>query len=215
MGRQKSSSSSRPPPGANVKITPGGFVVVTPGRIELERGRSYELRFELDGYEPKLEKVVPQAAGATAGNLLLGGLVGLVMDQSSGAAFTLFPNPIHAHLSLSNSDADATKGSRLVFFNTSNSTWYADSGAISVEIDGAHFGTIQLGGQLEAKVEPGRHRFHVAHRDFWLFDDEYDLAVEPGITFLEVWARPMSTQFKKLSGTPKGFSWRPEGALVP
>lgn len=197
------------PPGASVTVMPGSLELTTPGQIELDRDTEYELLFELEGYEPHVVGVFPQASGATSGNLLVGGLIGMSVDRSTGAAFRLFPNPAVAHLQPIGSTAEAsTPMGAVTFFNDSNSFLYPDSGVISIEVDGRLLGTVDIGEVLEADLPIGTHDVVVAHRDWWLFDDEYALVVLPGRQFVKVWARPMSTRLEAVATLPEGFETR-------
>lgn len=190
------------PPGARVGIEPGNHVLITPGSIELHRGTRYVLSFELDGYEKRIERVVPQAGGATAGNLLVGGIVGMAADRDSGAAYALFPNPVQVRLLRPRESAEFQSArARIVFINTTNPKLF-DGGEIAIRMDGQLVGTFGSHGKIEIDVDPGPHRLHLQHRDVWLFDDEYDLVVDEGETRIEVFSRPVSTKFKVLDTRP-------------
>ena len=196
------------PPGARVTIEPGGLEVVTPGEVVLERGSKYRLRFERDGFEPTVDEVFPQADGTTAGNLVVGGIIGLNHDLESGAAFGLFPNPVHVHLSPIPVGANAPKdkaAARIVFFNTSNPA-HADRNAVAVALDGRHLATLAPYGQVGVAVSPGLHSLRLRHREVMVFDDEYELEIASGITYIAVFSRAFSTKFERLDAPPDGFS---------
>lgn len=89
------------PTGATVALS-NGLNCVTPCGMELPRKHPFTATFTLDGYKPLTAKVVPkQAAAGTAGmagNVLIGGLVGVVADSTTGAMKDLTPNPLIANL---------------------------------------------------------------------------------------------------------------------
>lgn len=63
-----------------------GLVRPTPGRINVSRSKdSVIVSCNLDGYEPSNEVLVSSFTGATLGNILIGGLVGVAIDAASGA----------------------------------------------------------------------------------------------------------------------------------
>lgn len=76
----------------------GSQTVTTPGKLSLERDRSYDVTFEKPGYLPAHTHVSQEASGAVWGNILLGGLIGICVDFSNGAAYNLEPGTVSATL---------------------------------------------------------------------------------------------------------------------
>ena len=101
------------PTGADVALS-NGVTCVTPCGLELPRKHSFTATFTLEGYKPLTTEVVPkQAAAGTAGlagNVLIGGLIGVVADSTSGAMKDLYPNPLVAKLAA----VDSTETSAVV-----------------------------------------------------------------------------------------------------
>ena len=99
------------PTGASVALS-NGLNCVTPCAMELPRKHPFTATFSLDGYKPLIAEVVPKQAGAgsagMAGNILIGGLIGVVADSTSGAMKDLTPNPLVAKLALVDSDTPST-----------------------------------------------------------------------------------------------------------
>jgi hypothetical protein len=63
-----------------------GVVKPTPGKVGLARSKeTVILSCNLEGYEQSNEVLVASFTGATVGNILLGGLVGVAIDAASGA----------------------------------------------------------------------------------------------------------------------------------
>jgi len=79
---------------------PGGGPILgtTPGSFELARKGEYRVVISKEGYkttEVEIGNRISGAGGAgMAGNLLIGGVVGAVIDSSSGAMKDLTPNPV-------------------------------------------------------------------------------------------------------------------------
>ena len=89
------------PTGASVALS-NGLNCVTPCAMELPRKHAFTATFSLEGYQSLTAEVVPkQAAAGTAGmagNVIFGGLIGVVADSTSGAMKDLYPNPLVAKL---------------------------------------------------------------------------------------------------------------------
>ena len=95
------------PTGATVDLS-NGLHCVTPCAMELPRKHAFTATFSMEGHKPLTVQVVPkQAAAGTAGmagNIVFGGLVGIVADSASGAMKDLYPNPLVAKLAQTDSD---------------------------------------------------------------------------------------------------------------
>jgi hypothetical protein len=85
------------PPGALATLS-NGMTCTTPCALKLKRKHGFNVKLTRDGYEPVEATVVSGISGgggaAMAGNVVLGGLIGAVVDGSSGAMNNLKPNPL-------------------------------------------------------------------------------------------------------------------------
>lgn len=108
-GSDKSIQINSNPPGAKVTITDKKGktvqVVNTPSRVNLKRhrtffvGERYKLSFEAPGHHPSQTEVKSTINGWYAGNVIFGGLIGvLIVDPATGALFTLKPRELHRNL---------------------------------------------------------------------------------------------------------------------
>lgn len=70
----------------------------TPCTIEVNRNDNLSVKFEKEGYEPQVvtltKEVTGTGAAGFAGNILLGGVVGMAVDAASGASMDHKPNPV-------------------------------------------------------------------------------------------------------------------------
>jgi hypothetical protein len=70
----------------------------TPCSIQVNRNDNLTVKFEKDGFEPQVVALSKEVAGTGvagfAGNILLGGLVGMAVDAASGASMDHKPNPV-------------------------------------------------------------------------------------------------------------------------
>jgi hypothetical protein len=78
------------PPGADCRLDRNGsnvgLVSPTPGKVNLSRSKADVIvSCTRDGYERSDELLASSFNGATVGNILLGGLVGVAVDAASGA----------------------------------------------------------------------------------------------------------------------------------
>jgi PEGA domain len=85
------------PPGAAVKIN-GTDSGVTPTKAELSRRDTHRVGMTLAGYKPKETVVEPGFNPVVLGNILIGGLVGLIVDGCTGAWCKLNPGKVEAVL---------------------------------------------------------------------------------------------------------------------
>lgn len=89
------------PPGAAMETT-HGFWCTTPCTLRMARSDAFVATFTLEGYEPQSIPVQSEVSGGgaagLAGNLLIGGVIGGVVDATSGAMNDLIPNPVLANL---------------------------------------------------------------------------------------------------------------------
>jgi hypothetical protein len=103
------------PPEARVTLSTGQSCV-TPCKLKLKRKRGFTATFTKPGFEPYRAAVKSRFSGggaaATAGNVLLGGLIGAAVDGSSGALDDLTPNPLKVKLTESPAPAPADTAPR-------------------------------------------------------------------------------------------------------
>lgn len=88
------------PPGAKVTIS-NGLVCHTPCHLEFERGKSYELKIDKEGYKPETLRLNGKSIDNWVwGNLvfLIGLPVGVVIDFYTGYAFDFSPGKIEKDL---------------------------------------------------------------------------------------------------------------------
>ena len=107
------------PPGARIYIdekesgiTPKFVQLRRIGRFKNEgfKKKSYAIRIEMDGYYPYEINIKRNVDGWFFGNVLIGGLIGIIIDASTGAMYQLTPDEVVSPLSqktaMIGSDAD-------------------------------------------------------------------------------------------------------------
>jgi PEGA domain len=94
--KQKFAVTSEPS-GADVKMT-NGLSCTTPCKLKIDRKSDFVVHVTKEGYTPAEVRVQGKVKGggvaAGLGNVLLGGVVGLGVDASTGANLNLTPNPV-------------------------------------------------------------------------------------------------------------------------
>lgn len=97
------------PPGASVKTSLGDYCASTPCSIRMKREAEFTADVTKPGYEAVKVSVTHTTAGAggagMAGNLILGGVIGAVIDANTGATQRLTPNPVILTLEPSKGEA--------------------------------------------------------------------------------------------------------------
>lgn len=97
-GTRQSVSVNSIPSGAKV-IVKGVEMAKTPAIIELKRNETnIVVRFDKDGFEPVEVALNRKVDGWIAGNIVFGGIIGLVIDFADGAAYHLNPSEVNATL---------------------------------------------------------------------------------------------------------------------
>jgi outer membrane lipoprotein SlyB len=107
-GPQQKVSFASTPSDARVTVTDRlGNVVhagVTPYEVKLKRGagfmrpQRYSVRFEKDGFAAKEVNLVSGANGWVFGNLVIGGVLGVLIDGGTGAMFAMSPSELSVPL---------------------------------------------------------------------------------------------------------------------
>lgn len=86
------------PPGAAIATTTNRFCPATPCSLDVPRSEEFDVTFTKPGFRPQTVPVRTKLAGAGAagfaGNVLIGGAIGMGVDAYTGAAMDHTPNPV-------------------------------------------------------------------------------------------------------------------------
>ena len=96
-GTRQNIAFSSNPTGAEVSIN-GESKGKTPVIIKLKRNEDYIVKIQLSGYLPYEINVVKKVDAWIIGNIIFGGLIGLVVDAASGGMYKLSPEQVSAEL---------------------------------------------------------------------------------------------------------------------
>jgi hypothetical protein len=90
------------PSGATMTTNKGYACPSTPCSVEVSRSDEFDATFSRPGYRsltvPVRTKLAGSGAAGFAGNVLLGGVIGMGVDAYTGAAMDHYPNPVMASL---------------------------------------------------------------------------------------------------------------------
>ncbi len=120
-GTTQNIAVSSKPGGATITVEPGDHQTVTPANLELKRdGGPYRITISHEGYEPYKVTLKTSANGWLWGNLLLGGLIGIIVDSSTGAGTKLSPEEVNANLIKAGIEPQSSSENQIYFFTTDN-----------------------------------------------------------------------------------------------
>ncbi len=103
------------PSGAVVRVNLNNQATTTPGMLTLSRKEiAYALTFEKEGYKPVEVSLRRTVDGWLFGNIIFGGIIGIVIDFASGSAYKLTPGEVE--IALGEMSASAKKSGGLVVF---------------------------------------------------------------------------------------------------
>jgi len=91
--RDKKITITSEPPGAAI-VVDGQPFGATPAIVKLSRKSDHQVAIHMTGYEPAALTIHQRFNPWFAGNLLIGGLVGMVIDLCTGATYTLSPDEV-------------------------------------------------------------------------------------------------------------------------
>ena len=127
----------------------GAIVGMTPSSFRLKREGTYRVVVSKTGFETVESAVSHSVAGGgaagMAGNVLLGGVIGMVVDSNTGAMLNLSPNPLTVILVPEGASSDAGDDASAETLTESSD----EEDATNDNVD-----AIVVGGQKEESHEP-------------------------------------------------------------
>jgi hypothetical protein len=85
------------PAGAKVSVN-GMPMGATPAILSLDRRQNHVVKYELEGYQPVSLELKRGVSGWIVGNIVFGGIIGLVVDAATGSMYKLSPEQLSATL---------------------------------------------------------------------------------------------------------------------
>lgn len=90
-GQSQKISVESVPPGAQVAVD-GRPTGKTPLATKVSRNRNHEIRIALEGYDEESRVTYQGYNYVTLGNILVGGIIGMVVDLATGAGYSVKPD---------------------------------------------------------------------------------------------------------------------------
>ncbi len=86
--------------GKDYGVTPKSLDLKRKGRLkgEISTKKEYAVKVEMEGFYPYEIKIKREMDGWFLGNILFGGLIGIIVDASNGAMYKLTPDQVIAQM---------------------------------------------------------------------------------------------------------------------
>ena len=97
IGTSQQVSISSSPSGALITDN-GAPLGKTPLAVKLKKKTHHLIKIELEGYAPYEVPIIRKTSAWIAGNIIFGGIIGLVVDAVTGGMYMLKPEQIQAEL---------------------------------------------------------------------------------------------------------------------
>lgn len=110
------------PAGASVTVD-GQPMGTTPATLKLSRGNAHTLRLDLAGYAPYEMQLERKMSGWVWGNIVFGGIVGVIVDASTGAMYRLSPGTVDAALQTRTAVLDGRRTIEVAIVMTPDPSW--------------------------------------------------------------------------------------------
>lgn len=110
------------PTGAAISVD-GQSMGTTPAVLRLARNNAHTVRLELDGYAPYEMKLERKMSGWVWGNLAFGGIVGVIVDGTTGAMYRLSPGDVTADMQTRTAMVDGRPTIEVAIVMTADPSW--------------------------------------------------------------------------------------------
>ena len=95
----------------------------TPFELKLARKGEYDIQIKLDGYQTYQTSLTKKFNAWYIGNILFGGIIGLIVDPITGAIYNLTPGEINAQLTQGTVFNSTKNGVYIAVVLTSDPSW--------------------------------------------------------------------------------------------
>jgi len=95
----------------------------TPAVVRLTRQESHLLRLDLDGYQPFEMPLERKTSGWVWGNVVFGGVIGVVVDASTGAMYKLSPGAVDTTLTTRTAVVEGRRTIEVAIVMTPDPSW--------------------------------------------------------------------------------------------
>ena len=113
QGTKQNVAINSSPSSATVYLN-GSKIGATPMSAELSRKKPNVIKIELDGYVSQEMAFSRSVSGWVWGNIVFGGIIGLIVDASTGGMYKLTPDQINAEMKKGNLSLIQKNGDMIV-----------------------------------------------------------------------------------------------------
>jgi len=121
-GSKQPVAVSSTPAGASISVD-GQEMGTTPATLLLTRKDSHVVSLLLDGYLPYHMTLEKKTSGWVWGNIVFGGVVGVVVDASTGAMYRLTPGSVDASMETRTAVVDGRRTIQVAIVMRADPSW--------------------------------------------------------------------------------------------
>jgi hypothetical protein len=122
QGGQQPVAVSSTPAGASISVD-GQPMGNTPATLTLSRKDTHVVSLVLDGYMPYTMTLEKKTSGWAWGNIVFGGVVGVVVDASTGALYRLSPANVDANMESRTAVVDGRRTIQVAIVLRADPSW--------------------------------------------------------------------------------------------
>lgn len=122
QGSEQEISVDSTPAGASISVD-GQPMGTTPAVLRLARRDTHTLRLDLPGYAPYEMELTRKLSNWVWGNIVFGGVIGVVVDGSTGAMYRLTPAAIDASLETRTAVIDGRRTIQVAIVMSPDPSW--------------------------------------------------------------------------------------------
>lgn len=121
-GSNQGIAFSSTPVGAAISVD-GQPMGTTPAVLRLARKETHTVRLDLDGYAPFEMQLDRKMSGWVWGNIAFGGIVGVIVDGSTGAMYRLSPDAVDGTMVTRTAVIDGRASIQVAIVMTPDASW--------------------------------------------------------------------------------------------
>ena len=121
-GSNQGIAFSSTPVGAAITVD-GKPMGTTPAVLRLARKDTHTVRLDLDGYAPYEMQLDRKMSGWVWGNIVFGGIVGVIVDGTTGAMYRLSPDNVNGNMQTRTAVIDGRASIQIAIVMTPDASW--------------------------------------------------------------------------------------------
>jgi hypothetical protein len=191
------------PAGAVFHAEPSGISGTTPAKIELSRGVDHVIVFDGDGGIPRkfyIHRTLSLGTSTADAWVPFVGIVGLAIDNASGAQFRLVPDTLHVDLTAALQPETEVANSDVFIYNANT------KGSVHFVLGDDNECELKLGEYAVRRINKGVVHLSVYHWDVFKFQNAYDIGIDTNVSNIALFSSVFDTHYAFSNAIPDGFS---------